>query len=80
MIDWKRVSELREEVGEENFDEVIDLFLFEVEDELARLTGCHATATLAARAALSQGERLEPRIHGFLGLVPGRRNRRGKRY
>ena len=37
MIDWERVTELREEVGAEEFAEVVDLFLDEVETTLARL-------------------------------------------
>ena len=32
MIDWKRVRELRDEIGEEDFSEVVDLFLEEVEE------------------------------------------------
>ncbi|WP_422029957.1 Hpt domain-containing protein [Roseovarius sp.] len=68
MIDWKRVSELREEVGEENFDEVIDLFLFEVEDELARLTASHAKATLAARLHFLKGSALNLGFTAFSAL------------
>lgn len=41
MIDWSRVEELREEVGAEDFDEVVTLFLSEVEE---RLAGFEATA------------------------------------
>lgn len=37
MIDWKRVSELRSEIGAAEFDEVVQLFLEEVETLLARL-------------------------------------------
>ncbi|MDV7141248.1 Hpt domain-containing protein [Tropicimonas sp. TH_r6] len=37
MIDWKRVSELRSEIGESDFDEVVELFLEEVEGLLSRL-------------------------------------------
>lgn len=37
MIDWMRVAELREEVGEDDFDEVVTLFLEEVADSLAPL-------------------------------------------
>lgn len=36
MIDWDRVSTLREEVGEESFDEVVAMFLEEVEEVIAR--------------------------------------------
>ncbi|MFD0982204.1 Hpt domain-containing protein [Tropicimonas aquimaris] len=37
MIDWKRVSDLRSEIGAAEFDEVVELFLDEVETLLARL-------------------------------------------
>jgi HPt (histidine-containing phosphotransfer) domain-containing protein len=34
MIDWGRVTELRDEVGVEDFSEVFELFLSEVEERL----------------------------------------------
>lgn len=37
MIDWARVTELRDEIGPEDFAEVAELFLLEVEDTLSRL-------------------------------------------
>lgn len=37
MINWKRVSDLRSEIGGPDFDEVVELFLEEVETLLARL-------------------------------------------
>lgn len=37
MIDWQRVNELREEVGAEDFDEVVELFLEEVQSVIAEL-------------------------------------------
>lgn len=37
MIDWLRVSELRCEIGPDDFAEVAELFLMEVEDTLSRL-------------------------------------------
>lgn len=37
MIDWDRVAELRDEIGPEDFDEVAELFLMEVEDTLSQL-------------------------------------------
>jgi HPt (histidine-containing phosphotransfer) domain-containing protein len=39
MIDWTRVAELRDEIGPEDFEEVAELFLMEVEDTLSRLSG-----------------------------------------
>lgn len=37
MIDWSRVQELRREIGEEGFAEVVELFLDEVETVIGRL-------------------------------------------
>ena len=37
MIDWNRVRELRDEIGDDGFTEVVDLFLEEVEDVLDRM-------------------------------------------
>lgn len=37
MIDWLRVAELRSEIGEDDFGEVVELFLEEVEEVIARL-------------------------------------------
>lgn len=37
MIDWERVDCLREEIGEDDFNEVVQLFIEEVEEVAARL-------------------------------------------
>ncbi len=37
LINWAKVAELRDDVGAEDFDEVVDLFLLEVEETLAEL-------------------------------------------
>ena len=37
LIDWAQVASLRDDVGEEDFDEVVGLFIEEVETELAGL-------------------------------------------
>lgn len=38
MIDWARVIELRDEIGAEDFEEVVELFLSEVEERLETLS------------------------------------------
>ena len=38
MIDWSRVNELKGEIGEDGFAEVVELFLDEVETAIARLS------------------------------------------
>lgn len=37
MIEWARVNELRDEFGEDDFQEVVELFLDEVEEVINRL-------------------------------------------
>lgn len=37
MIDWSRVQELKDEIGEEDFGEVAEIFLEEVDEVIARL-------------------------------------------
>ena len=44
MIDWDRVEELKSEVGEEDFAEIIGMFFEEVEDVLQRLCQPNSTA------------------------------------
>jgi len=39
MIDWNRVAELRDEIGPDDFGEVVELFLEEVDEVVARLEG-----------------------------------------
>ncbi|WP_322867234.1 hypothetical protein U5922_014250 [Aquicoccus sp. G2-2] len=41
MIDWRKVTELRDEIGEEDFAEVVDLFLAEIDEAIGQLCrGC----------------------------------------
>ena len=37
MIDWSRVRELQEEIGDQDFAEVADMFIAEVEEVIARV-------------------------------------------
>lgn len=38
MIDWGRVDQLRDEIGAEDFREVVDMFLEEVDEIIERLS------------------------------------------
>jgi HPt (histidine-containing phosphotransfer) domain-containing protein len=55
MIDWKRVAELREEIGADGFAEVADMFLDEAEG-----------AVRALMAGLAPGE-VEGQLHFLKG-------------
>ena len=46
MIDWDRVAQLREEVGPEDFAEVVELFLEEVDGVTQRLAAAADPKTL----------------------------------
>ncbi len=46
MIDWMRVDELRHEIGDDGFAEVVDLFLDEVEEVVERLPASAAEGRL----------------------------------
>ncbi|MFD1160251.1 Hpt domain-containing protein [Roseovarius aestuarii] len=37
MIDWNRIAELRDEIGADDFGEVVEIFLEEVDDKIAEL-------------------------------------------
>lgn len=39
MIDWDRITELRNEIGPDDFEEVVELFLEEMEDALGTVPG-----------------------------------------
>ena len=47
MIEWMRVAELRGEVGPDAFEEVVDLFLEEVDGVIGRLGSAPDATTLA---------------------------------
>jgi HPt (histidine-containing phosphotransfer) domain-containing protein len=45
MISWDRVQELRDEIGDEDFEEVAGVFLDEVDEVIARLKSTPNPAT-----------------------------------
>ncbi|HKL65029.1 MAG TPA: Hpt domain-containing protein [Roseovarius sp.] len=58
MIDWDRVRELREEIGPDAFEEVLDLFLEEAETALAMLRTATADDDLEAQLHFLKGSAL----------------------
>ena len=48
MVDWDRIRELRDEIGEEDYAEVVDLFFAEIDEAMRRLD---RPATLREREA-----------------------------
>ncbi|MGP9790523.1 Hpt domain-containing protein [Roseinatronobacter sp. NSM] len=58
MIDWKRVRELYDEIGEEAFEEVLSLFVEEVDEALVRLQAAQTPATRMAEFHFLKGAAL----------------------
>jgi len=68
MIDWPRVKELREEVGAEDFGEVVDLFLEEVEGVISKLSNLSDRSQLEQDLHFLKGSALSLGFHGFSSL------------
>ncbi|MEM6579157.1 MAG: Hpt domain-containing protein [Pseudomonadota bacterium] len=68
MINWSRVAELREEIGAEDFGDVVDLFLEEVDEEITGLTGPDARTGLEARLHFLKGSALNLGFEAFSDL------------
>ncbi|WP_270725323.1 Hpt domain-containing protein [Shimia sp. Alg240-R146] len=68
MIDWDRVQELRDEIGIEDFDEVVELFLDEVEEVIARLRTAPELSQLEADLHFLKGSALNLGFETFSQL------------
>jgi len=68
MIDWERVNTLRDEVGAEDFDEVVELFLDEVEEVVARLHAAPDLDTLEEDLHFLKGSALGLGFSAFSAL------------
>ncbi|CUX79640.1 MAG: HPt domain protein [Roseibaca calidilacus] len=58
VIDWSRVSELHEEVGDDALGEVLELFSSEVAEGLARLAQANSATAIAAEFHFLKGAAL----------------------
>ncbi|WP_068298811.1 Hpt domain-containing protein [Pararhodobacter sp. CCB-MM2] len=67
MIDWSHVAELRSDMGEA-FDEVVEVFLQEVEEGLARLDPAGPAEDLAADLHFLKGAALNLGFREFAAL------------
>lgn len=68
MIKWSRVNELRDEVGAEDFDEVLDLFLEEVDEVISRLKAAPVTGQLEQDLHFLKGSALSLGFSTFSDL------------
>lgn len=68
MIDWTRVTELCDEVGAEDLDEVVELFFEEVEEITNRLRAATDLTTLEADLHFLKGSALSLGFRDFAEL------------
>ena len=73
MIDWTHVAELRSDMGE-SFDEVVAVFLDEVEEGIARLDSGSDGEVLAADLHFLKGAALNLGFRQFAGLCASSEN------
>lgn len=68
MIDWARVAELRDEVGADDFDEVVELFLEEVQEVIDRIKTGVATDAIEPELHFLKGSALNLGFSELSGL------------
>ena len=68
MIEWTRVTELRDEIGAEDFGEVVELFLEEVEEVIDRLRARPDPARLEGDLHFLKGSALNLGFRDFSAL------------
>ena len=57
MLDWDRISELREEVGDAEFQVILEMFLDEVESAMMRLSAKDPKRLETSLQAAGAGDR-----------------------
>lgn len=67
MIDWTRVSELRDEIGADDFIEVVEIFLEEVDAAIGVL-GEDPTSTVEAQLHFLKGSALNLGFNDFASI------------
>ncbi|MGV8949662.1 MAG: Hpt domain-containing protein [Cypionkella sp.] len=68
MIEWDRVNDLRAEIGEDDFAEVVDLFMQEADEVIARITNTAGAAVLEADLHFLKGAALNLGFREFADL------------
>jgi len=68
MISWDRVNELRDEVGSEDFAEVAEIFLEEVDEVMDRLRATPDPSTYEAELHFLKGSALNLGFEALSGL------------
>lgn len=65
MIDWTRIKQLRDEIGEEDFPEVVEIFIEEVSEMIDSLRTAPKLATLGEDLHALKGSALNLGFRAF---------------
>lgn len=68
VIDWDRVAALRAEIGEADFEEIVEMFLFESDGVIGRLRQGRPDPTLEAELHSLKGSALNLGFRQLAGL------------
>ena len=68
MINWGRVDELKADIGAEDFAEVVEIFLEEVEETLGHIEDCADAAELEGKLHFLKGSALNLGFREFSDL------------
>ncbi len=68
MIDWNRIKTLRDEIGEEDFPEVVEIFIEEVSEMISELRNSPKVETLGADLHALKGSALNLGFADFSAL------------
>jgi histidine phosphotransfer protein HptB len=68
MIAWDRVNELRSEIGDDDFDEVVVMFLEEADEVIARISTSSGAKALESDLHFLKGAALNLGFAEFAGL------------
>jgi HPt (histidine-containing phosphotransfer) domain-containing protein len=68
MIEWNRVDELKREIGDDGFDEVLGLFLDEADEVIARLSNAPDLRRLEGELHFRKGSALNLGLNDLAAL------------
>ncbi|WP_226780026.1 Hpt domain-containing protein [Oceaniglobus trochenteri] len=68
MIAWKRVTQLRDEIGDPDFSEIVSLFLEEVDEVIEGLDAQDSQDSLGAAFHFLKGSAMNLGFQGFAGM------------
>jgi HPt (histidine-containing phosphotransfer) domain-containing protein len=74
MIDWIRIDELRDEVGQDDFGDIVGVFFEEVQEALENLRRADTVVTLLGQLHFLQGSALNLGFSNFAAICRNEEN------